>query len=64
MEEAEYCDRMLIMSQGSTLAVGTPPKIRALALSEENRQPTIEDAFIALAEGSTASPRKTDRMSV
>jgi ABC-2 type transport system ATP-binding protein len=52
MEESEYCDRMLIMSQGKTLAMGTPAEIRALARSAENLEPTIEDAFIALAEGS------------
>lgn len=51
MEESEYCDRMLIMSQGENLAMGTPAQIRALARSEEHPQPTIEDAFIALAEG-------------
>jgi len=51
MEEAEYCDRMLIMSQGDTLAMGTPSEIRALARSEENSRPTIEDAFVALATG-------------
>ena len=51
MEESEYCDRMLIMSQGESLAVGTPSEIRSLARSEENPNPTIEDAFIALAEG-------------
>jgi len=51
MEEAEYCDRMLIMSRGDTLAMGTPAEIRALARTEENRDPTIEDAFVALATG-------------
>jgi ABC-2 type transport system ATP-binding protein len=51
MEESEYCDRMLIMSLGESLAVGTPTEIRALARSKENPEPTIEDAFIALAEG-------------
>jgi ABC-2 type transport system ATP-binding protein len=51
MEESEYCDRMLIMSQGENLAMGTPSEIRALARSTENPEPTIEDAFIALAEG-------------
>jgi ABC-2 type transport system ATP-binding protein len=50
MEEAEYCDRMLIMSQGDTLAMGTPAEIRALARTQENQDPTIEDAFVALAE--------------
>jgi ABC-2 type transport system ATP-binding protein len=51
MEESEYCDRMLIMSLGESLAMGTPSEIRALARSKENPEPTIEDAFIALAEG-------------
>jgi ABC-type multidrug transport system ATPase subunit len=55
MEESEYCDRMLIMSQGESLAMGTPSEIRALARSMENPEPTIEDSFIALAEG-TISP--------
>ena len=52
MEESEYCDRMLIMSLGESLAMGTPSEIRSLAHSKENPEPTIEDAFIALAEGS------------
>jgi len=51
MEESEYCDRMLIMSLGESLAMGTPSEIRALARSKENPEPTIEDTFIALAEG-------------
>lgn len=55
MEEAEYCDRMLIMSQGETLAMGTPAQIREMARSPENPQPTIDDAFIALAGGGIQS---------
>ena len=51
MEESEYCDRMLIMSHGETLAMGTPDEIRGLVRSEDNPEPTIEDAFIALALG-------------
>lgn len=50
MEEAEYCDRMIIMSRGTELAQGTPGEIRAFGKSEETREPTIEDAFIALAK--------------
>ena len=50
MEEAEYCDRMLIMSRGAELAMGTPAEIRALAASHDHPDPSIEDAFIALAE--------------
>ena len=55
MEESEYCDRMLIMSQGECLAMGTPAQIRALARCKENPEPTIEDTFIALARGKLPS---------
>ncbi|MCO6435529.1 MAG: ABC transporter ATP-binding protein [Phycisphaerae bacterium] len=51
MEEAEYCDRMLIMVQGAPLALGTPLEIRGSAKDEQHPDPSIEDAFIALAEG-------------
>ncbi|MEJ2689199.1 MAG: ATP-binding cassette domain-containing protein [Deltaproteobacteria bacterium] len=51
MEEAEYCDRLLIMSRGEELAHGSPADIRRLAVREDNPEPTVEDAFIALAEG-------------
>jgi ABC-2 type transport system ATP-binding protein len=57
MEEAEYCDRMLIMSQGDTLAMGTPDEIRDLVRSDDNPLPTIDDAFIALAEGVVVPPK-------
>lgn len=57
MEEAEYCDRMLIMVQGQPLALGTPAEIRALAQDDEHPDPSIEDAFIALAEGRVQSSR-------
>ena len=48
MEEAEYCDRMVIMVQGEMLALGAPGEIRANAPGGEAA--TIEDAFIALVE--------------
>ncbi len=54
MEESEYCDRMLIMSQGASLAMGTPAEIRELARTPERPDPTIEDAFVALALGEVA----------
>ena len=50
MEDAEYCDRLLIMSRGAELAHGTPAEIRALARTDDRPEPTVEDAFIALAE--------------
>ncbi|BBO89211.1 ABC transporter ATP-binding protein [Desulfosarcina ovata subsp. ovata] len=50
MEEAEFCDHMIIMAHGRTLAKGTPTEIRSIARSEANPDPTIEDAFIALTD--------------
>ena len=50
MEEAEYCDRVAIMDAGRILAQGTPAEIRGRALSEPGREPTMEDAFIAVVE--------------
>lgn len=63
MEEAEYCDRMLVMSRGETLALGSPDEIRSLARSETVPEPTMDDAFIALAEGLMVVPATatTDR---
>ncbi len=51
MEEAEYCDRLLIMSQGTELASGTPEEIRSLAMTPDTPDPTIDDAFVILATG-------------
>ena len=50
MEEAEYCDRMLIMAAGAELALGTPAEIRALVRSADCPDPSIEDAFVALSQ--------------
>jgi ABC-2 type transport system ATP-binding protein len=50
MEEAEYCDRMVIMVDGEILAEGTPAGIRERARVPAGRAATIEDAFIAIVE--------------
>lgn len=50
MEEAEFCDHMLIMAQGKNLAAGRPEEIRRLAATAENPEPSVEDAFIALTD--------------
>ncbi|RJQ57379.1 MAG: ABC transporter ATP-binding protein [Desulfobacteraceae bacterium] len=50
MEEAEYCDRMVIMVDGEILAAGTPAEIRIRARVPDGREPTIEEAFIAVVE--------------
>lgn len=50
MEEAEYCDRLAIMSAGEILALGTPASIKAETRSGDLPNPTMEDAFISLIE--------------
>ncbi|BAO45693.1 ATP-binding cassette domain-containing protein [Thiolapillus brandeum] len=50
MEEADYCDRLVIMAEGSVLAEGSPHEIRALARTQDHPQPSMEDAFIGLIQ--------------
>jgi ABC-2 type transport system ATP-binding protein len=55
MEEAEYCDHVVIMDAGRVLARGTPAEIRDHAQPPEGRQPNMEDAFIAIVSEARAS---------
>ncbi len=48
MEEAEYCDRLVIMADGEILATGTPDDIRGRYGEEDKGAASMEDAFIAL----------------
>jgi ABC-2 type transport system ATP-binding protein len=48
MDEAEYCDRIALISQGKTLAIGTPDDLKARAATPELPHPTMEEAFIGL----------------
>jgi ABC-2 type transport system ATP-binding protein len=50
MEEAEYCDRLVIMAEGEILAQGTPEEMKRRFRSSSVPEPTMEDAFIALIE--------------
>jgi ABC-2 type transport system ATP-binding protein len=50
MDEANYCDRLVIMAEGEVLAEGTPADMKARFRSEEHPDPTMEDAFISLIE--------------
>lgn len=50
MDEAEYCDRIGLIYRGKMIQSGTPDKLKAMAKSETNRNPTLEDAFIQLIE--------------
>jgi len=54
MEEAEYCDRLVIMAEGSILAAGTPQAIKQQAAEAGGDVHTMEDAFIALIQREAA----------
>jgi ABC-2 type transport system ATP-binding protein len=58
MEEAEYCDRVAILDAGRILAQGTPAEIRARGPTEAGREPTMEDAFIAIVQEARAEVMK------
>jgi ABC-2 type transport system ATP-binding protein len=60
MEEAEYCDRVAIMDGGRVLDQGTPAEIRRRGRAEAGREPTMEDAFIAIVE--EARERDSERL--
>jgi ABC-2 type transport system ATP-binding protein len=52
MEEAEYCDRIMIQDAGHMLAIGTPQEVREQAARGDTPVTTMEDAFIAIVEAS------------
>lgn len=50
MDEANYCDRLVIMANGTVLAQGTPQRMKELAQRDSKTLPTMEEAFIYLIE--------------
>ena len=48
MEEAEYCDRIMIQDQGKMLILGTPEEVR----NRGGKNLTMNEAFIAIVENS------------
>ena len=50
MEEANYCDRLVIMAEGELLAEGTPSEMKDRFKTEQQPSPSMEDAFIGLIE--------------
>jgi ABC-2 type transport system ATP-binding protein len=48
MDEAEMCDRLLLISQAETIAQGTPEELKQQAVSVRTAGATLEDAFVAL----------------
>jgi len=60
MEEAEYCDRIVIQDAGKVLAIGTPREVRAQAQggADGERRIDMEQAFIGIVE----KARRKERM--
>jgi ABC-2 type transport system ATP-binding protein len=50
MDEANYCDRLVIMAEGEVLAEGTPGEMKARFRSAATPAPSMEDAFVGLIE--------------
>jgi ABC-2 type transport system ATP-binding protein len=50
MDEAEYCDRIALVYRGKIIQLDTPDALKKIARSEQNPNPTLEDAFIQLIE--------------
>ena len=50
MEEAEYCDRILIQDAGRVLELGSPDEVRARAGGAKN----MEEAFIRIVKTARA----------
>lgn len=49
MEEAEYCDRIVIQDAGRLLALGTPQEVRRQAGGDDGKL-SMEEAFIRIVE--------------
>ena len=58
MEEAEYCDHLVLMSLGEVLAQGSPSEIKAKVRSKDHPNPSMEDAFISLIEAHEQASRR------
>ncbi|MBS0579483.1 MAG: ABC transporter ATP-binding protein [Proteobacteria bacterium] len=53
MDEAEYCDRIGLIYRAEQIAAGTPDELKQAAAAQAGlKDPTLEDAFIALIEES------------
>jgi ABC-2 type transport system ATP-binding protein len=63
MEEAEYCDRIVLIYRAKEIAQGSPDELKALAgEAGAGEDPTLEDAFATLLKasdkGENREPRK------
>jgi ABC-2 type transport system ATP-binding protein len=55
MEEADYCDRLVIMAAGRLLALGTPAEVKAGTAEPNQPPPDMEEAFIRLIQRQEAA---------
>ncbi|HWK60284.1 MAG TPA: ATP-binding cassette domain-containing protein [Eoetvoesiella sp.] len=60
MEEAEYCDRVVIQDAGRILAMGAPQEVRLQAGGKQNEAMSMEQAFIGIVEGARRARSGTD----
>lgn len=51
MDEAEYCDRIGLVYRGKIIAAGSPDQLKHSVASDDNPNPTMEQAFIELVQG-------------
>jgi ABC-2 type transport system ATP-binding protein len=61
MEEAEYCDRVVIQDAGKVLALGTPAEIREQAGETEGKPFDMEQAFIGIVQQHRKDTRGGDK---
>jgi ABC-2 type transport system ATP-binding protein len=50
MDEAENCDRIGLVYRGRMIHLGTPDELKKKGVTEDNPNPTLEDAFIHLIQ--------------
>jgi ABC-2 type transport system ATP-binding protein len=58
MEEAEYCDRVAMILRGRLIALDRPDALKASVREGDEPLPTMEQAFIRLAERGERSPEQ------
>ena len=58
VEEAEYCDHLVLMVAGRLAQSGTPEEVRASASTPETPSPTMDEAFLSIVKASQG--RKAD----
>ncbi|MBU2768599.1 ABC transporter ATP-binding protein [Acidithiobacillus ferrivorans] len=58
MDEAEYCDHLVLMSLGEVLAQGSPQEIRDQAKDTVHPEPSMEEAFIHLIQAHESQTRR------